>query len=76
MTLIANNLRVYDAPGRVKCLEEHGGHHVYFNQEFGNLWCYNCGSSWKCNPPVSLKLWKKVSKWLANTKMISSLRSK
>lgn len=53
--LIAKNNRIVSTPERYKCLALYGGHDVYFNSEFGNLWCYRCQSVWKCDPPVVLK---------------------
>lgn len=53
--LIARNNRIYSSPDRKKCLYLYGGHRVYWNTEFGNLWCYRCGSVWQCDPPVSAK---------------------
>lgn len=55
MALIATNNRIVTMPGRYQCILLYGGHNVYFNQEFGDLWCYRCGSVWKCDPPMSLK---------------------
>lgn len=53
MSLFAKNENMVPVTfqARLACLIQ-GGHDVYFNTEFGGLWCYKCGAAWECDPPV------------------------
>lgn len=48
---------------RLRCWAR-GGHHWYFNREFGGLWCYDCGMAVECDPPVSEKVFLTAEEFL------------
>lgn len=40
---------------RIRCWLR-GGHELYYNREFGEMWCKGpCGGIWHLDPPVDLR---------------------